>query len=239
MWAFLRWQRRQARRDAPQLLPPALLAQPSFRFGAGLAAVLFSGIPGFFLVLAIYLQTGYGLTPLQSGLTTMPFSLGVLCASPVSARLGDRHLRLRIAAGAGLLAVGLGVLRVVILSMGDTIQWLHLAPALAIGGFGLGLAVSPLFQTALSGAGRTSSGGASGAVQAVQQVGGSLGVAIMGGLFFASVGHGGEAADKTVYAHAVTRAMLYSTGAFAFIAVTALVSRFRGRTPELTPAPPG
>ncbi len=168
----------------------------------------------------------------------MPFSLGVLCASPVSSRLGDRHLRLRIAAGAGLLAIGLGVLRVVILTMGDTIQWLHLAPPLAIGGFGLGIAVSPLFQTALSGAGRTSSGGASGAVQAVQQVGGSLGVAIMGGLFFAALGGAAEG-DTMAYAHAVTRAMLYSTAAFAFIAATALLSRGRDGAPALRPAPPG
>ena len=70
----------------------------------------FSGVAGFFLVLAVFLQTGFGLSPLQSGLTTVPFPLGVLIASIVSGRLGSRWPRERIAAGAMLLVVGMVML---------------------------------------------------------------------------------------------------------------------------------
>ena len=51
--------------------------------------IFFSGVAGFFLVLAVFLQTGFGCLPLQSGLTTVPFPLGVLIASLVSGRLGQ------------------------------------------------------------------------------------------------------------------------------------------------------
>lgn len=215
---FVLWLARQARSGGPQVLPLALLRQRSFLLGAGLASLLFSGIPGMFFTLALYFQNGYGLTPLQSGLTTVPFPAGVLVASLVSGRLAARHLRGRITAGAALLLLSTLILREVVLGMGDTLVWWRTALPLLIGGIGLGTAVSPLFQTVLSGATGRDAGSASGAVQAFQQVGGSFGIAIMGELFFARLARVGM--DQAGYAGAMTQALLYASAAFALIALS-------------------
>ena len=101
---FVFWQQHQAARSGPQLIPMVLLKRKSFLSGSFLLGLLFSGVPGFFLVMAIYLQDGFGLSPLWSGLTVTPFSVGILLASPVSNWLGNHYLRARIIIGALILA---------------------------------------------------------------------------------------------------------------------------------------
>ena len=61
----------------------------NFMLGATIAMTFFSGVAGFFLVLAVFLQTGFGLSPLESGLTTVPFPCGVFVASLVSGQNGQ------------------------------------------------------------------------------------------------------------------------------------------------------
>lgn len=219
---FFRWQLRQELRGAPQLLPLSLVRQTRFRMGALLAAVLFSAVPGFNFLFALYLQDGYGLSPLQSGLTAMPFSIGLMLAAPVSSRLGARFLRERAMAGAGLMAVAMTLLRLVMLHTGDTTQWLHTAPLLLLLGFGMANTVSPLFQTAFSAATAADSGSASGAVQSIQQVGSTFGVAIMGSIFFSTLGRPDAIGISPAEAgQAMTNAMLHSITMFVTIVVVA------------------
>jgi predicted MFS family arabinose efflux permease len=219
---FVAWLKRQQARGGPQVLSATLLANRPYLLGTGLTALLFSGIPGFFLVLALYLQNGYGLTPLQSGLTTLPFSLGVLASSILSGRLGARWQVGRIAAGAALLSLAMLWLRVTILATGDSIDWAQFALPLALGGLGLGTTISPMFQTVLSTISGRDTGSASGALQAVQQVGSALGVAIMGEIFFSRLAatDAGSTASHALYASAITQAILYNTAAFLLIAVS-------------------
>ena len=108
-----------AGKPSPQTKKP--LVPPLVMLGTGLAAVLFSGVPSFFLVLAIYLQSGFGLSPLQSGMTTLPFSVGVLIASVVAGLLGPRWQRQRITVGALLLMTAMLWLRVVVGATFDTV----------------------------------------------------------------------------------------------------------------------
>ena len=135
---FVAWQQRQAAKGAAQLLPVALLANRQFLIGTGLAALLFSGVPSFFLVLAIYLQSGFGLTPLHSGLTTIPFSVGVLMASLLSSKLGLRWQRQRITVGALLLMTGMIIVRFVVAGTEDAVVWAWFAPPLFLAGVGSG-----------------------------------------------------------------------------------------------------
>jgi EmrB/QacA subfamily drug resistance transporter len=230
---FVAWQRRQNARGAPQLIPASLLGARSFLLGGGAAALFFSGVPGFFLVLALYLQVGHGLTPLQSGLTTTPFSVGIFAASVLSSRLGARWPRRRIALGAVLVAAAMLALRELVLAGGEAIDWWRYALPLAVAGIGLGTAVSPLFQTALADVPPDAAGVASGAVQALQQVGSAFGVAIMGELFFARLSQAAPPAHAD-YAAALTQAMVYATLAFAAVAVlSAALPRLADRDPRL------
>ena len=220
--AFVAWQRRQGRLGRPELLPAALLANRSYLVGVGLTAVLFSGIPGFFLILALFLQNGFGLTPLQSGVTTVPFSGGVLLASVIAGRLGNRFLRQRITAGASMLSLGMIWLMVQVLGVGDTVQGITYLPALTLAGIGLGTAISPLFNTVLASVSGADSGGASGALQAFQQVGGALGIAIVGQVFFSRLDGGavnGSVAAQAAYASAFTTALVYPVLSFGALAV--------------------
>ncbi|MGR3592675.1 MAG: MFS transporter [Limimaricola soesokkakensis] len=235
---FVAWQRRQARRGAPQLIPASLLANADYVTGSVLATLLFAGIPGFFLVFAIFLQVGYGLTPLESGITTMPFSLGVLGASVLSGRLGTRWPRERITAGAVLLVIGMTALRLMLPEAGGALSRAAFIVPLALSGLGLGAAVSPLFQTVLANVADRDTGAGSGALQSFQQVGGALGVAVMGQLFFGMLRGGGG------YPDALTAALWFN--AAAFVAVALLVWRLPeprlvpgqgpGGKPEPTPA---
>lgn len=221
---FVKWEHRQAALGRPQLIPATLMRKKSFITGCLLVGLLFSGIPGFFLVMALYLQEGFGLSPLWSGLTVTPFSVGILLTSPISKRLGSRHLRARVVTGALILASGHVGLHFAVLAEGATYSWLGFAPILFWAGFGLGTTTGPLFQIALSGAGGSDTGSASGASRAVQQMGSAFGIAIMGGIFFGALGDA-SVGDQAAYSAAIVTALNYTISAFVVLAASAFFLR--------------
>ena len=223
-FGFVRWEITRAARGRSQLVPVTLMRKKSFLLGAGLVGLLFSGVPGFFLVMAIYLQDGFGLSPLWSGLTVTPFSVGILLSSPVSNWLGDRHLRARIVAGALILTAAHLTLHYVVRAQADDYSWLAFAPILLFAGFGVGTTAGPLFQIALSGADDADTGSASGASRAFQQVGSAFGIAIMGGLFFSILG-AASPGDHAAYTSALVTSLYYTVGAFLGLAVFAVLFR--------------
>ncbi len=220
-WGFLHWQRRQEARDRPQLLPMRLARSGPFLTGGLLGAVLFSAAPAYFFTIALYLQSGYGLTPLQSGLTTTPFPLGVLVASATTGWFGSRWMRGRVVGGGLLFAAGFVGQGWAVMGMGDEISWLRMAPWFFLGGLGLGNIVSPLYQIALAAAGDSDTGSASGAVQAIRQVGIAFGVAIMGGLFFTILGDAAQG-DQAAYRAAMLGAIAYA----CLVALTIVATPF-------------
>lgn len=218
---FVLWQALQDRRGGPQLLPMALIRNGRFMVGSLMAMTLSSGIPGFFLVFAIYLQKGFGFSPLHSGMTTVPFSLGVLCASLLSGRLGARFQRRRITVGGVMMCIGILGLRLIVQGNEEAIQRLAMAPPLFFAGLGLGTTISPLFQTVLSNVPPQDSGSASGSIQAFQQVGGAFGVAVMGEIYFSRLGAmaAGGAGTGPSHAAALLDASLYNAAAFFVVAL--------------------
>src|SRR5665647_1321385 len=96
-----------ARLNQPQLLNFSLITNRNFVLGALVTTIFASGIPAFFMVISLLLQVGYGFTPIQSGLTNTPFSVGVLLISLVAGRFGSHYLRVRIALACGMLVAGI------------------------------------------------------------------------------------------------------------------------------------
>ena len=218
---FYLYEKGRARREETQLLPFSLIANGNFMLGTTIAMIYFSGVSGFFLVLAVFLQTGFGLTPLESGLTTVPFPCGVFIASLVSGRLGGRWPRQRIAAGALMLVSGMALLRFAVADVGDTFNHWHFVPPLLISGLGMGVGVGALFQTVLAGVPQRDAGSGAGALQSFQQIGSGLGIAITGQIFFSTLQ---RAADNKVPAHAsfvasLEAALIYEILAFTLVAV--------------------
>jgi EmrB/QacA subfamily drug resistance transporter len=221
--AFFFWQRARARAGEPQLLNYDLLTNKDFMYGAFVVTIFASGIPGMFMVISLLLQGGFGMTPLESGLTNTPFSVGVLIASLIAGRFGSSYLRSRLAAAGALLTFGIGWLHFIVAGLGDSVDHWSFLPPLLIAGIGLGLGFSSLFQLVLRNVPPRDAGAGSGSLQAFQQVGGALGVALIGELFFTSLandfatGSGPHAA----FANSAAHALWYQVISFGLVLVLA------------------
>lgn len=140
-----------------------------------------TGMFGMFLFLAYYLQGNLGYGPLESGLAFLPFCVGVvfvpLFLAPRLAHLGPRP---PMTVGMSIAAVGMFWLTTIDGSRG--LVGGTLIP-LVLMGFGLGLVFTPMNSTALTGIDPRDAGVASGLVNATQQLGGALGVALLNTLY--------------------------------------------------------
>jgi hypothetical protein len=181
---FALYERRKTRKDNSPLVVLGLFGERAFVSGLLLNVVFFSGVAAFFLTFSLFLQIGLGFTALHSGLTTVPFSVGTAIASALSVRLAPRLGRAILSLGCLLLVVGmLGVIATVS-RYGEAIHSWQLLPALVVCGLGLGLVIPPLLNVILAGISGRNAGSASGVLSTTQQVGGALGVAIIGVIFF-------------------------------------------------------
>ena len=225
--AFYLYEKRRDAAGKSELLPVSLMTNGNFVLGVAMTMTFFSGVAGFFLVLAVFLQTGFGLSPLQSGLTTVPFPLGVLIASIVSGRLGSRWPRERIAAGALLLIGGMVILHAVVAGVGEAIDHWRFVLPLFVCGFGMGAAIAPMFQIALSSVPPRDTGSASGAMQSFQQIGSALGIAVTGQIFFSSLEGRFAAglAPHAAFVDSMSAALVYELAAFALVLVMVVFLR--------------
>ncbi|MBP1851329.1 MFS transporter [Rhizobium halophytocola] len=236
--AFYLWERHQRRTDGPQVLPISLMRNRNYVIGAVMTAVYFSSLPGFFLVFAMYLQKGFGLTPLQSGQTTVPFSLGILIASLVSGRIGAIAPRIRIVVGVLMVACGMVLLRQEIMGFTDAVDRMALLPWLGLSGLGMGIAIAPMFQVVLAGVPPQDAGSGSGALQAFQQMGSVFGIAIVSEVFFGSLQRalGEGKGEHQAYADSLATALIYNFVAYALVLIA--VSMLRARPGSETVAAP-
>jgi hypothetical protein len=104
----------------------------------------------------------------------------------------------------------------------------------------LGIGVSALFQTILAGIPPRDAGAGSGALQAFQQVGAALGVAIIGETFFASLANGFAALPTSAhgpFVSAAENALIYEIAAFLVVALLTPLLRSRGRPTGPAPLP--
>ncbi len=185
--AFRRYIRRCADRGGSPLVEPALFGDRAFVVGSLIAMVFLAGIPAFFLTFSLYLQIGLGYSALNTGLATLPFALLSAMASGVSIRLAPKLGKRILSVGCIALLVGLVGLWFTVRAAGTSLSGYQMIPALAVCGIGLGLVVAPLINIVLAGIHAGSAGSASGVLTTVQQIGGALGVAVIGIIFFGQV----------------------------------------------------
>jgi EmrB/QacA subfamily drug resistance transporter len=194
------------------------------RAGAFLASLMTgAGLFAMFVFLSYYLQSVLGYSALTSGLAFLPFALATVVAAGASSGLIARTgPRLPMALGLGLGAVGLAWLTQVGV---DPSFWTHVAPQELIMGVGLGLAFPAFSSTALVDVDERDSGVASGLVNTTQQIGGSIGTALLNTLAATAtagylLAHGTEGAGSAVV-HGF--AVAFGVGA-CFLAVGAVLS---------------
>lgn len=202
-------QQRLAARGGSPLLAPALFAEPAFVTGLLTSLFFYAGNASFYFVLAVYMQQGLGLSALDSGLVFTSLALGFLGTSLAAPMLARWLGRQSIAIGALLLAAGhLMQYAVVTAGIHHGLVW-RMAPVLFIEGAGIGMVMAPMVSTVLAGLSPRHAGVASGVLATVQQVGNSLGVALIGLLFYGRLGRGGAAGSAEAYAGALGNSLLY------------------------------
>ena len=212
----------RARGGAP-LLDPELFRDRAFSAGLLTQLVFWCGQASFFLVFALYLQQGRGLGALEAGLVFTVLAVAYLVASLRATALTAALGRRLPALGALTLAAGHALLAAAVAGIGDGGSIAVLAPALLLIGAGMGLVITPLTTTVLAGVAPHHAGAASGALSTMQQVGGALGVAVTGVIYFG-------AADQGV-AHAFELSLIQLAATCAAVAaLTRLLPA--GRAPQ-------
>lgn len=193
---FVAVEQRVAAGGGQPVLDPKLLRNRAFRTGLGASLAFFGGIAAFFLLLSIYLQDGTGRTALATGLITLPYALGSLLTSGIGVRLAGRHGRRLLITGCLLIAASHAVMWLVVAGL-DNPTWWQLGGPLLLGGCGLGLATPPLITVILAGVPARAAGSAGGVLSTVSQIGGSIGVAALGAVFFTQLDETSSAAGRS------------------------------------------
>ena len=219
---------REARHRDP-LVVTSVFGHRGFSAGMLFAVLFFGGMTGTLLCATLFLQEGQGFTPIHAALCTVPLTLGMTVGAGLSgAVLGPKFGRRTMQAGT--VVSGLGWLLVVLALHGSGLvtAW-DLAPGLLVGGLGIGLVVAPLFDIVLASVADRETGSASGVLNAGQQLAGSIGVAVLGTVFFDTVAGGDFHAGLRV-------ALWVQVGlVVAMLAVSPLLPRM-AREPAVAPA---
>ena len=242
MFALFVWYEQvKDRRDGSPLVPPRLFREREFSVGMAIAMTFFLGIASFGLVLTLFLQIGLGFTPLHAGLTFLPFSAGILISSGAAARLAPRFGRGVTMAGALIIAAGMVGMIAAVHHYGPAVTTWELVPGLLAAGLGLGTVIAPLADIVLARVPQQDAGSASGVFNTGLQLGNSIGIAVIGVIFFAMLGaQSGAAADTVAPAlrSGVVAAGVPASGAGRLEAQfrTCLHDRLVAADPTVTPA---
>jgi EmrB/QacA subfamily drug resistance transporter len=172
-------------RSANPLLPLRILIDRN-RGGAYLASLLTgAGLLGAFLFLTFYFQVVLRYTPLKAGVASLPVTAGVMVAAVVASQLMPRvGAKLPMVIGGVVASAGMVYLTQIGVS---TSFATHVLPAELVLGLGLGLTFVPVSSLALVGVPEHDAGAASATLNATQQVGASLGTALLNTIYTTAV----------------------------------------------------
>jgi Major Facilitator Superfamily len=184
--AFAWWERRVRAWRQP-LVDLGLFRSRDFRRGLYVNVTLYATITSFFFVLGLYLQTGRGDSPMVAGLTFVPLAAGNFLASLSSGALVGRYGRSTLTAGAVFQVAGLLVL-LAATSPGQPTALVLVGVTLL--GLGQGLLIPPIIGVVLSRVPVADSGAPAGVLVTVQQMSGTIGLALVSLGFFAAAGSG-------------------------------------------------
>ena len=152
--------------------------------GANIAALLVSlAMFGIFFFVSLYMQNILGYSPVHTGVVFLPMTVLVVVSAPLAGKATDLiGPRWPISTGMLLLAVAL----LFFSRLGENATFTDLLPGTLIGGLGMGMAMGPMTTAALSTAPVDEAGVISGVITTSRQIGGALGVALMGAIVAAA-----------------------------------------------------
>ncbi len=228
--AFVAWELR-----APHpMLPMRFFRSRTFSSANGVGFVMSFGVFGSIFLLAPFLQVTQGLSPLEAGIRTLPWTAMPILVAPwagiLSDRIGSRPL---MATGLALQAGALAWLAAI---STPGIAYTSLVLPFIMAGAGMALVFAPSANAVLGSVDQRSAGQASGATNAIRELGGVMGIAVLASVFSA---HGSYASPQA-YTDGMVSAVWVGAAVLAAGALVALLiprAAGRGTAPATAPAP--
>jgi EmrB/QacA subfamily drug resistance transporter len=181
--AFVAWEVRAAQ----PMLPMRFFRDRGFAAANGASLLMYFGMFGSIFLLVQFFQTAQGYSPLEAGLLLLPWTAMELFVAPVTGALSDRiGGRLLLAGGLALQAVGLAWIAAV---STETVGYESLVVPFILSGIGMGMFFAPVANVVLSAVRPEEEGKASGANNAIREIGGVLGVAVLASIFGGAGGY--------------------------------------------------
>ncbi|MEV4433601.1 DHA2 family efflux MFS transporter permease subunit [Streptomyces sp. NPDC049555] len=215
------------------MLPMRLFRSRAFSGINAASLLMFFGMFGSIFLLSQFLQNVLHYSPTEAGLRMLPWTAMPMVAAPLSGVLADRiGSRPVVAAGLALQATGLAWFAVVI---DPGVTYATQLPALIVSGIGMGLFFAPAAKLVMSSVRPAEQGMASGANNALREVGGALGIAVLSTVFSSHGGYESPSRFTDGLTPALwTGAAMVTVAALAALAIPA--SRRRRPVPAAEPA---
>jgi EmrB/QacA subfamily drug resistance transporter len=225
--AFVGW---ELRRSEP-MLDPRLFALRGFSAGSLSVFVQFFAAFGVIFVLLQYLQLVLHYSPLQAGLALAPMAVMMITVAPRVPRLVARFgVRPVGPVGLALMAGGLAVIS----TMGIDSSYWHLLAGCLLLGLGMALATTPATAAIIDSLPEAKQGVASAVNDAAREVGGALGIAVLGSVLADHVGRLGPGMDPAAFVDGFSAALLVGAGV---LATGALIVAWRAPSRRTQAAP--
>jgi EmrB/QacA subfamily drug resistance transporter len=175
--AFVLW---ELRTEQP-MLPVRYFRNATFAFANAASLFMFFGMFGSIFLLAQFFQTVQGYSPFGSGLRILPWTLAPMFIAPIAGALSDRISPKKII-GVGLAMQAVALAWIAAVSAPDT-PYTQLVTPFIIAGVGMALFFAPMANVVLSAVRPEEEGQASGANNAIRELGGVFGVAVLASVF--------------------------------------------------------
>jgi EmrB/QacA subfamily drug resistance transporter len=216
--AFVAWERRAA----DPMLPLRFFASRGFSSTSGVSFSMMFGVFGSIFLLSQFFQTAQGHNPFEAGLRTLPWTGMPMLVAPIAGILSDRiGSRPLMAAGLALQAGAITWLAQV--STVDVAYSSLIAPFI-MGGTGMALVFAPAANATLAAVRPEEAGQASGATNAIRELGGVMGVAVLASVFTANGGY----ESPQAFVEGMTAALPYGAAVLVAGALIALLVPGRG-----------
>ena len=189
---------------------------------------------GVFFFVSLYMQNILGFSAVQAGAAFLPMTVLIILVAPIAGKLSDRIGSRWLMTGGMTL---LGIQLLYYSTLGTTANFWDLLPALLIGGVGMSLTMTPSAAAIIGSVPTDKAGVGSAVMNSMRQVGGSIGVALIGAIIAAKVG---DQRSPEAFVDGFSTALLVASG-FAFVgaivaAVTVRKVRHEAPVPIVEPA---
>jgi EmrB/QacA subfamily drug resistance transporter len=214
-------------RTAEPMLPLRFFRSRAFSSVSVVSLAMYFGVFGSIFLLAQFFQVAQGYSPLEAGLRTLPWTAMPMLVAPIAGLLSDRiGSRPLMATGLALQAVAIGWLASV---STPTVPYGDLVVPFVMAGTGMALVFAPAANAVLGAVRPEEAGQASGATNAIRELGGVLGVAVLATVFASN----GSYASPAAYTEGMTSAVWVGAAVLAAGALAALLVPGRRRAPLL------